>query len=244
MRSSARPSATNSGLRRAAGPERGVGREERGADGERGDAADDALEDAVRREPGRGAGSSATSRIAETTRLDGDHLAQPSATAGAHGEGHQYTICQAPVPVSSSMQRGDGDAEHDAGDELDGAAEPLAVRGADGDHGGDRRERGSRIRQQQDRELPRHTAAAAVWTIASRRPRRRRRAAPARARMRSAMRDGRIISFLIVGNGRSVSQRDCEPCHADAMQAALMRAFAEPLRVERVPDPEPPPAAS
>jgi hypothetical protein len=73
----------------------------------------------------------------------------------ARGDEHEDAHLPGARAEDVEQQGGDGDAEHHAGHELQRAAGALTVGGADGDHRGDRRERGPRVRQQRRGDVPR-----------------------------------------------------------------------------------------
>ena len=129
----------------------GLRREEHG-DGQRHGAADDRLEDPVRRDavPPIISSSIAETAASEITRSEplnstATDIATITSSASCHGAGADQV----------DEHGGEREAEHDAGDEVQRALAVLAVRGADRDHGRDAREDRLRVRQQQHAQVPR-----------------------------------------------------------------------------------------
>ena len=131
-----------------------VGREQQRSRGEADAAADQALEDAVGREPvGRRLQGGEQDR--RDRRLAHEQLAAVEQQRGGHREHDEHGDLPRAAADQEEQQARDGDAEHDAADQLDRAAAPLPVGHAEADDGGDRGEGGTLARQQQDREPPR-----------------------------------------------------------------------------------------
>ena len=149
------PELREHGLGGAAGAERGVGREEEGGHGERDAAADHALDDAVGREAVGRARVERDEQDRRHARLDHEQLTAAEGDGGGHGEHDEHADLPRAGADQLDEQVGHGEAEHDAADELQRTAGPLAVGRAHGDHRGDGGERRPRVGQQQHREVPR-----------------------------------------------------------------------------------------
>ena len=170
--------------------------------------------------PAAAPGSSATIRIAETPASTTTSSGRPSATAAPIARIDSTPICQAPVPSTLEHQVGDRDADDDAADELERAADALAVvaptaitAAIDANAG-----RGSGSSRTASYQAT--TAAAAVWRIAS--------SASAQAGTSGdgdaarAVEDERRTdhSTIDIRQASRGFTSDCEPCHSDAMKAA------------------------
>jgi hypothetical protein len=150
------PELREHGLGGAAGAERRVGREQEGGHGERHGAPDRALEDAVGREAVGGARVEGDEQDRAHARLDHEHLAAAERDGGAHGQHDEHADLPGAGADQLDEDVGHGETEDHAAHELQGAAGPLAVSGADGDDRGDCGECRARVGQQQGREVPGH----------------------------------------------------------------------------------------
>ena len=164
--------------------------------------------------PAAAPGSSATIRIADTPASTTSSSRPPSAIGGAHGEdrparpsARRRSRCSSSIRSATVMPSTTPPTSWIARP----ARSPL--RGADGDHGGDRRERGRGSGSSRTARYHATTAAAAVCRIASMRPRKRVRAAPVTPRRRNDVRrtDHSTIDIRQAPLGFT---SDCESCHS------------------------------